>query len=143
MLLYFPSLNISRSDIIPGTYEETYILYLKSKINSPKHYPEHSLIDGKIELVGKFQSSDDFNFWSNFLFNTNKTSSLKGKQISSLIEFNEHDSVKLKLVGIGKKDENSFFFWNKSLAFNPEETMAKLNYEVIPKIQKDKIKIKI
>ncbi len=143
MLLYFPNLKIIRCDIIPNDYGMVYLFYLKSQINSPKHYPNHPLINGKIELTGKISNHENVLFWLKKIFNEENNKKIKGKSMSVLIEFNPESSTKLKLLGIGEKDSNAYFFSNTELNLSPSETKPKMEYILEKKTTIEKKKIKI
>ena len=143
MILYFPSVKISRIDIIPKKLGITHLFYMKSQLKSPKHYPQHPLISGKIEFAGKIEFIDDLTFWFNFIFNDVNPKKAKGKIISVLVEFNSDDNTKFILKGIGKKNEIAYLFSNKSFSLLPEENKAKLFFDLSYKNIKEKKKTKV
>lgn len=143
MLLYFPSVKVARCDLIPSQFGATYLFHFKSTTNSPKHYPSHPLIEGKIEFTGKFEDGNDLIFWFKYAANEGNHKLIKGKTISALVDFDPGEVQKLKFVGIGKKDEKSFFLFNKSMETGIEENMAKLNYDLKPQKATDKKRIKV
>jgi hypothetical protein len=143
MLLYFPSIKIIRCDIVPSSFSASYLLYCKSTVNSPKHYPSNPLIEGKIEFVGKLNDNEQLKFWFKHCVNEDNYKNLKGKIVSVLIDFNPDDSNKFKLVGLGKKDDDAYYFFNKSMELTPEENMVKLNYDLKPQKTTDKKRIKV
>jgi len=143
MLLYFPSIKIIKCDLIPSNLGASYLFYFKSTINSPKHYPSNPLIEGKIEFVGKFNQYDELKYWFKYCLNEDNYKNLKGKLISVLVDFNPDQSIKFKLVGLGKKDNDAYYLFNKNMDLSSEESMAKLNYELIPQKGKEKKRVKV
>jgi hypothetical protein len=143
MLLYFPSIKVAKCDLVPSQYGATYLFYLKSTINSPKHYPSHPLIEGKVEFVGKIEDANDLKFWCNYTFNEENHKLLKGKTMSALIDFDPSSKSKLKFVGMGKKDGEAYFLFNKSMNQSAEERVAKMNYDLKPQNIADKKRIKV
>lgn len=143
MLLYFPSMKIIRSDIVPSNFGASYLLYFKSTINSPKHYPSHPLIEGKVEFVGKFGDNEQLKFWFKYCVSEENHKNFKGKTVSVLVDFNPDSSNKFKLVGLGKIDNDAYYLFNKNMELSSEESMAKLNYDLIPQKKKESKKIKV
>lgn len=143
MLLYFPSVKVARCDLVPGSYGQSYLFHFKSTINSPKHFPDHPLIEGKIEFVGRINDAEDVEFWFKYCVNEDKPKNLKGKIVSILVDFDASRNIKFNFLGIGKKDQEAFFLFNKSMNLSIEENMAKLNYDLKPQKTADKKRIKV
>ncbi len=51
--------------------------------------------------------------------------------------------MKFFLLGIGKKDDFAYFFFNKSLVLTPYETQAKLQHNLVKNKTEEKKKTKI
>lgn len=143
MLLYFPSIKIARCDIVPSNFSATYLLYCKSTINSPKHYPSHPLIEGKVEFVGKMNDNEQLKFWFKYCINEDNYKNLNGKIVSVLVDFNPDVNPKFKLVGLGQKENDAYYLFNKNMELSPEEHVAKLNYDLKPQKTVDKKRIKV
>ncbi len=137
MFLYFPSLKIVKLDSLPSGF----ILYLKSNIISPKHYPKHPLIDGKLEFVGKIANS-----MINTKNNHNKTPiTKKGEFISVIIEFNENpkpNSPAISLISYGFQNDKAKFFLNSTENQSLYESLF-LDYFLKVNETKEKKKLKI
>jgi hypothetical protein len=143
MLLYFPSIKIVRCDIVPSNFSANYLLYCKSTVNSPKHYPCHPLIEGKVEFVGKLTDNEQLKFWFKHCVNEENYKSIKGKFVSVLVDFNPDNSTKFKLVGLGKRENDAYYLFNKNMDLSPEEHVAKLHYDLTPQKSTDKKRIKV
>lgn len=144
-ILYFPNVKVAKCDLVPhANVSLTYLLHLKSQLKSPKHYPDHPLIEGKVEFVGKITDNDTFKFWFSYIFNESNHKKLKGLNLSVLVNFDpDNINSKFTLLGIGKKQDVAYLFSNRTLEVSPEEMKAKLNYDLNKKDMKDKPKIKI
>lgn len=138
MFLYFPSVKIVKLDKLPSVS----LLYLKSTIVSPKHYPKHPLIDGKLEFVGKINNQNYQDF------NTNKPTTeilKKGEIISVIIELKENQKNNLpaiSLVSYGIKNDKA----NRFLYVLANEQLSDalfLDYFLKVNNKKEQKKIKI
>lgn len=143
MMLYFPEVKISKCDLIPSERNSLYILHLKSQKKSPPHYPNHPLIEGKVEFVGKVNNNQDIAFWLKEIFGDDNPKNAKGKTISVLVDFTPEQSTKFCLLGIGKKNDFAYFFFNKNCSPDSEEMKAKFNYDLNKKNIQEKKKVKI
>lgn len=126
MLLYFPSVKIVKCDLVPSQHGASYIFHFKSTTNSPNHYPSHPLIDGKIEFVGKIEDIGDLKFWFKYAVGEENHKLLKGKTVSCLVDFNPSLVNKFKFVGIGKKDNEAYFLFNKSMTIGLRKVLQNL-----------------
>lgn len=110
--LYFPECKILKAVIVPKAVNVIFF-NVKSVKNSPKHYPSHPLIDGKVEFTFGLELSEHFietkksNYFNVFDSNL-KTSVAKlvGKTVSALILFNPQSEKKLDTIGIGISHES-------------------------------------
>lgn len=148
MILYFPKIRIVRCDEKPSSLYQIYTLHLRSQEKTPLHYPKHPLLEGKIELFGKLEDTK-IRFdeeYKKILINatgSDKSSQIKGKIVSILIDFNDESSPVIKLIGLGKNSEVAYEFGNSQLKSSSIELNAKLNYELIPSKVKERKKTKI
>jgi hypothetical protein len=105
--LYFPECKIIKAQLVPKS-TAVIIFYIKSLKNTPKHYPLHTLLEGKIEfsfsleLTENFQKNKYSDYFNLFECNLNHSpSKLIGKKVSALILFNPNGEKKLDTVGLG------------------------------------------
>lgn len=105
--LYLPECKIIKATIVPKAINVIF-LNLKTVQNTPKHYPKHPLLEGKVEFTFGLELSDNFqniqksNYFN--LFNSNigtSVSKLAGKKVSALILFNPDGIKKIDTIGIG------------------------------------------
>lgn len=105
--LYFPECKIVKALLVP---KSTNVIFfnIKSKKNTPKHYPKHPLLEGKVEFTFGLELSLNFldtkksNYFN--VFNSNISSSvsqLTGKTVSALIFFDPEGDKKLDTIGLG------------------------------------------
>ena len=109
--LYFPECKIVKAIIVPKSINVIFF-NIKSQKITPKHYPSHPLLDGKVEFTFGLELSLNFleakksNFFN--VFHSNLTASvnnLKGKKVSALILFNPDSEKKLDTIGLGVTNE--------------------------------------
>lgn len=105
--LYFPECKIIKAQLVPKT-TAVISFYIKALKNTPKHYPEHVLLNGKVEfsfgleLTAQFQETRKSQFFNLFdCHSNNSPSKLIGKKVSALILFNPQGEKKLDTVGLG------------------------------------------
>lgn len=109
--LYFPECKILKAVMVPKAVNVIFF-NLKSLKNSPKHYPVHPLIEGKVEFTFGLEISPQFvdtkksSYYNvfNTHFNTS-VSKLTGKTVSALILFNPTGIKKLDTIGLGIPNE--------------------------------------
>lgn len=139
--LYFPECKIIKAQIVPKSVA-VIMFYLKTVKNSPKHYPKHSLLEGKVEFTFGLELSEHFkdtkssNFFSVFECNWNVSPSrLIGKKVSSMILFQPDAEKKLDTIGLGSENELITIYndmWTPK-EIKSHSQIAKLNYNLPPK----------
>ena len=109
--LYFPECKIVKAIIVPKSVNVIFF-NIKSQKNTPKHYPAHPLLDGKVEFTFGLELSLNFietkksNYFNDFHSNLNASvNNLKGKKVSALILFNPEADKKLDTIGLGLPNE--------------------------------------
>ena len=119
--LYFPHCKIADADLI-NTSEQKIVLYIKSKDITPKFYPSHNVLKGKVDLFFKFELNQSINNFDNLeamkiIFGPEyikssfkKIKSLKKKEISTLCFFNPENEVICDCVGLGEPNQLASFF---------------------------------
>lgn len=136
--LYFPECKIIKAQIVPKSVA-VIMFHLKTVKNSPKHYPKHGLLEGKVEFTFGLELSEHFkdtkssNFFSVFECNWNVSPSrLIGKIVSGLILFQPHLDKKLDTIGLGSSHDNITIYndnWNHK-EIKSHSQIAKLNYNL-------------
>lgn len=105
--LYLPECKIIKATIVPNAINVIFF-NLKTIKNTPKHFPNHPLIEGKVEFTFGLDLSENFkntkksNYFN--LFNSNigtSVSKLAGKNVSALILFNPNSIKKIDTIGLG------------------------------------------
>lgn len=147
--LYFPECKIVKAQLVPKS-NLVISFYIKSLKNTPKHYPNHPLLDGKaefyfgLELTDNFKDGHKHHYFDLFSQSiTESVNKLIGKKLSTLILFNPHGDKKLDTIGLGKvNDKISLYndYWT------PEEIKivsqaSKLLFELPSKNKTKKEKI--
>lgn len=136
--LYFPECKIIKAQIVPKSVA-VIMFHLKTVKNSPKHYPKHALLEGKVEFTFGLELSEYFkdtkgsNFFSVFDCNWNVSPSrLIGKKVSSLILFQPESDKKLDTIGLGAENDLITIYndnWT-SKEIKSHSQIAKLNYNL-------------
>lgn len=109
--LYFPQCKISRVDHILGS--DTFTFFIKSLKNSPKHYPQHFMLEGKADFFFKLNNlSYDKLFSTIFghILSPTNLPSFQNKKVSVLAYFDPDAKIKLQCIGIGIAGEIPILF---------------------------------
>lgn len=153
--LYFPKCKIHKADLIQATQPKI-LLYIKSTAFTPKFYPPHEIIQGKIECLFPFQTNilygeNKNNFIQIFnddVFDNQKINlvpkKLLKKELSLLVFFSPEESLILQPVALGLKNEMPIFFIN-GIAHENEKLshMVFLEHELSHKNSKESKKVKL
>lgn len=109
--LYFPECKIIKAIMVPK-FVNVIFFNLKTVKNTPKHYPSHPLLEGKVEFTFGLELSENFQETKKShyftLFNSalhTSVTKLAGKTVSALILFNPEGVKKLDTIGIGAPHE--------------------------------------
>lgn len=157
--LYFPRCKITRCDSLGENNLNHFTLFIKSLEKTPKHYPEHYMLEGKADFFFKlntfYSNNKQFNklVWDtkykdrfkSIFGNTPdliKPKECLKKEICVLAVFNPESEITLQTIGIGLINEEPTLF-NTSESFETLDAyarVAKLNYK-LDKIVKKPTKI--
>lgn len=137
--LYFPRCRISRSDTLPSYGNTTCTFLIKSLQPTPKHYPEHFMLKGKVDLFFKLafyhltlDSVAQFHQVLGNDANIERGKDLIGKKVSVLAIFNPNLPIILECIAIGEIDAPPILFNNKLTTIENEGIVkvAMLNYKL-------------
>lgn len=139
--LYFPSCTIVKKD--RNILTNKIIFYLKSKIETPKNYPNHPVLKGKAQFIYTIDidSVDNNSVYQreiNEIFEVpflkfKSSTKFKNTPLSALIFFNANANIILDCFGIGKENEICSFFNSMDPAKKELSKMTTLEYKLVPK----------
>lgn len=143
---YFPECKIQQAQFVP-TNCGIISLHIKSLKNTPKHYPQYPLLEGKaefyfgLELSLSFKENKKSTFFNTFNQNLNESpTKLKGKKVSVIILFNPESDKKIDTIGIGLENNIITLYndlWNNE-EINIINQAAKLQWD-LQKTRKEKV----